>query len=528
MDLRLQKVDELFASYDKTTSPGCSLAIIQDGEILYTRGYGMANLEHSIPNQPWTRFYLASMSKQFTAFCIALLEEEGKLNLDDDIRKWLPEIPQYQTPITVQHLVHHTSGLRDYLGLSFMAGHPMDDLITEPETLELLSRQKELNFNPGDEYLYSNTGYILMSMIVARASGKSFRQYANEMIFQPLGMKHTHVHDNHLEMVPQRATGYSPARASYHLSVPNFDMVGDGGIYSCVLDLYKWDQNFYHNKLGKGRPELIERVLSTLKLNDGSDNHYAFGLMVEQYKGLLEVNHGGAYGGYRTEMIRFPEQHFSVIVLGNHAGFRSADMAHQVADLFLAEHYQAASPAVETQTTAAEQPAPDLQAFTGLFYCDNSGISLETTLQDGRLTAQVNQDFSAPLRSTGPQSFETDGGPLPMQLIFDGDHLELVLGVGKPMNFKKLAVQPLNAAMLESLCGIFTSEELDAHCRIELKDGKLVYKIGSLTETLRPVNEGMFLLSSGALYTDGITTGPVTGFTLQAGRVRNIHFSRSI
>lgn len=527
MDPRFQKVDELFSSFDKTTSPGCSLAIIQDGEILYTRGYGMANLEHSIPNQPWTRFYLASMSKQFTAFCIALLEEEGKLDLDDDIRKWLPEIPQYQWPITVQHLVHHTSGLRDYLGLNFMAGHPMDDLITEPETLELLSRQKELNFNPGDEYLYSNTGYILMSMIIARASGKSFRQYADEMIFQPLGMKHTHVHDNHLEMVPQRATGYAPAAQGYQISVPNFDMVGDGGIYSCVLDLYKWDQNFYHNRLGKGRSDLIERVLSTRKLNDGSDNNYAFGLMVEQFQGLREVNHGGAYGGYRTEMIRFPEQNFSVIVLGNHAGFRSGDLAHQVADLFLADQYTKDVPAASPAPASGEYE-PDLQAYSGLYYADKTGISLKIKVEEGRLAAQVSDEFTAPLKPAGPHAFEADGGPLPMRLIFQNDDLDVAFGVGKPMHFKRLTVQALDDVLLEQLCGVFTSEELDARCRIEMKDGNLVYKIGSLTETLRPVNEGMYLLSSGALYTDGITNSPATGFTLQAGRVRNIRFSRSI
>lgn len=527
MDTYIEKVDALFAAFDKTSSPGCSLAVIQDSELIYTRGYGMANLEHSIPNQPWTRFYLASMSKQFTAFCIALLEEEGKLNLEEDIRTWLPEIPQYQMPITIQHLVHHTSGLRDYLGLGYLAGHPQDDLITEAEALELLSRQKELNFTPGDEYLYSNSGYILLSMIVARASGKSFRRYADEMIFQPLGMKHTHVHDNHLEMVPQRATGYAPTAQGYQISVPNFDMVGDGGIYSCVLDLYKWDQNFYHNRLGKGRSELIERVLNTRKLNDGAENEYAFGLMMEKYQGLTEVNHGGAYGGYRTEMIRFPEQHFSVIVLGNHASFRESDLAHQVADIFLTDYFVKSSSPAET-TAAATQPEPDLQAYTGLYYGDKTGISLEITVEEGRLAAHVADEFTAPLKPAGPYTYEADGGPLPMRLTFQNDDLELAFGLGKPMSLKRLAVQPLTGAMMEQLCGVFASEELDARCRIELKDGMLVYKIGSQTETLKPVNEGMFLLSSGALFTNRTASDPVSGFTLQAGRVRNIHFSRRI
>lgn len=522
---QFEKVDALLRSWDTTQSPGCTLAVIENGEIIYTRGYGMANLEHGISNQPWTRFYLASMSKQFTAFCIALLEEDGKLDLQDDIRKYVPEIPQYPKTITVEHLVHHTSGLRDYLSLGAMAGHPMDDLITEEQALELLARQKELNFLPGEEYLYSNSGYILMSMIVARVSGKSFRQYADEMIFQPLGMKHTHVHDNHLQPVPQRATGYAPSPHGYEISVPNFDVVGDGGIYSNVLDLYKWDQNFYHNILGRGRPELIERVLSTRKLNNGEENNYAFGLVVDRYKGVREVQHSGGYGGYRTEMIRYPEQNFSVALLSNHAGLQPVDMARQVAEIFLGDEF-AKSGASTEKPAFITLPKADLQNLAGMYYSSENGLSVEITLKDGGLLANIAGAFSVHFHPVSSKVFVSEDKPAPRQMVFSEAGLSLSPGSDKAMPLKRLNVQTLAPQEMEPLCGVFISEELDAKCRIELRDGQLIYKIGSRTERLKPVSAGMYLYSGGALFVDQNTAGPAKGFKLQEGRVRGIRFSR--
>jgi len=204
---KTSRLDALFSSWDKTTSPGCSLAVVHDGEIIYSRGYGMANLEHGIPNRPDTVFYIASTSKQFTASCIALCAEAGLLSLDDDVRKFVPELPAFKPPIAIRHLVHHTSGLRDFFELLSMRGLREDELLTNEDILHLLSHQRELNFMPGDEYLYSNSGYFLMGVIVERASGKSLRHFAQEHIFGPLGMKVAHFHDDHREPIPRRATG---------------------------------------------------------------------------------------------------------------------------------------------------------------------------------------------------------------------------------------------------------------------------------------------------------------------------------
>ncbi|MFQ5628604.1 MAG: serine hydrolase domain-containing protein, partial [bacterium] len=253
------KVDQIFADWDKPDSPGCALAVIQDGKTVYSRGYGMADLEHDIPISPQTVFYIGSTSKQFVTFSIALLAEQGKLGLDDNIRKYLPEFPDYGQPITIRHLIHHTSGIRDYLTLWSLAGRNYLDYMPEDVVLDMICRQKELNFSPGEQHLYSNSCYFLLAVIVERASGQSLREYADKHIFKPLAMKNTHFHDNNKHIIKKRAYGYAPGKiGGFDQLIMRFDLVGSGGLYTCVEDLYLWDQNFYHNKLGKGGQEIID------------------------------------------------------------------------------------------------------------------------------------------------------------------------------------------------------------------------------------------------------------------------------
>ncbi|MBA3693269.1 MAG: serine hydrolase, partial [Acidobacteria bacterium] len=226
------KVDALFAQWDKPDSPGCALGVIKDGNFIYKRGYGMANLDYNIPISPNTSFYIASTSKQFTAASIALLAREGKISLDDDIRKYLPEIPQYQSPITIRHLVYHTSGIRDYLDLTGLAGRHTEDVNTDDDFIKFIARQKNLNFKPGERYLYSNSGYFLLSQIVKRASGKSLRAFTDENVFKPLGMVNTRFHDDRSEIIKNRATGYFPRKGGgFSVLITNFDGVGDGGLF---------------------------------------------------------------------------------------------------------------------------------------------------------------------------------------------------------------------------------------------------------------------------------------------------------
>ncbi|MDX2044881.1 MAG: serine hydrolase domain-containing protein, partial [Acidobacteriota bacterium] len=245
------KVDAIFASFDKPDSPGCALGIIKDGKLIYARGYGKANLEHGIPNGSKLVYDIGSTSKQFAAASILLLAQSGKLSLEDDVRKFIPELPSYQKTILIRHLIHHTSGLRDYLTLFSLAGINFDDTTTEADALKIIIRQKALNFTPGDEWLYSNSGYFLLSIIIKRASGKSYLEFAKEHIFDPLGMKHTLVLDNHKRIVPMRATGYSPnPKGGFQTEMSNFEQTGDGAVLTSVEDLLLWDQNFYEPKVG--------------------------------------------------------------------------------------------------------------------------------------------------------------------------------------------------------------------------------------------------------------------------------------
>ena len=253
------KVDELFRDYDRSDTPGCALGVYRDGKIAYARGYGMANLELGVANSPQTVFDIGSTGKQFTAFSIQLLAQEGKLSLDDDIRKWMPEIPSYGKTITIRHLLHHTGGLRDYIELMSLQGVMQEDLTGDAEVLEIMARQKAPNFPPGEEHLYSNTGYNLLSMIVKRVSGLSLRDFAAERIFGPLGMTHTQYNDSHTRIIPNRATGYSrPKGGVWGIDMSDWEQTGDGAVNTTVEDLQLWDENFYDGRVGG--PKLIEAM----------------------------------------------------------------------------------------------------------------------------------------------------------------------------------------------------------------------------------------------------------------------------
>jgi CubicO group peptidase (beta-lactamase class C family) len=325
-------VDSVFAPYSSTSSPGCAVGVVRDGQLAFAKGYGMADLEHDTPITPGTRFYIASLSKQFTAMSIVLLAQEGRLSLDDWIRRWVPQVPSFGPPITLRQLLHHTSGLRDYFTLLALSGWPSDGPLTEQQFIDLVSRQKNLNFTPGDEFLYSNTGYALLAVVVERASGQSLRDYAAEHIFKPLGMTHTEFRDDHTALIPHRAIGYQATGSGYRISQPEFDVVGDGGVFSTVEDLAKWDANFQSGRVGgkDGVAELEEPG----RLNNGQGIPYALALTIGEMAGSTSYSHRGAYGGYRSAMIRIPDQHLTVITLCNTSA-APATLADQVATIHL-------------------------------------------------------------------------------------------------------------------------------------------------------------------------------------------------
>jgi CubicO group peptidase (beta-lactamase class C family) len=329
------QVDKVFALYDKPDSPGCALGLIRDGAFIYRRGYGSANLELGVPITTKTVFDIGSTSKQFTAASIVLLAQQGKLALDDDIRKYVPEMPTYSRPVTIRHLLHHTSGIRDYLTLMSLRGVATEDLTDDEDALSIITKQKEINFSPGDEHLYSNSGYFLLSVIVKRASGKTLREFARENIFEPLGMHDTHFHDDHTMIVRGRATGYAPKEGGgFQIDMSDFEQTGDGAVMTTVEDLFRWDQNFYRPVVGG--QAMVNQLQATGTLSGGKALTYAFGLSVSQYRGLPAVSHGGAWAGYRAELLRFPGENLSVICLCNLGNSNPGMLSRKVAEIYLA------------------------------------------------------------------------------------------------------------------------------------------------------------------------------------------------
>ncbi|HKQ77717.1 MAG TPA: serine hydrolase domain-containing protein [Blastocatellia bacterium] len=425
-----EKVDKLFATWNRPDSPGCAIAIIKDGKIITARGYGIANLEHNVPITKTTVFYIASTSKQFTATSIALLAQRNKLALDDPIRKYLPELPELYQPVTLRHLIYHTSGIRDFQTLLDVQGRT-DDVNTEQDVIELLARQKQLSFKPGEQFEYSNSGYFLLGVIVKRVSGQSLREFAAENIFSPLGMKNTHFHDDRSLVVNNRASGYIPRRnGGYSLYVTNFDLVGNGGLMTTVEDLFLWDQNFYQNKLDGGR-DFITQLMTEGTLSNGEKTNYAYGLELGAYKGLRTTAHSGGFGGFVTEMLRFPEQRFTVICLSNERGtLDSTALAYQIADIYLAKEFKSQPP----QTSSAPAPRPatttdtlvsltttQMAEYAGDYYSDELQVTYRVRNERDKLFIRYRRVIDGELAPFSKDTFKIYG-VIVIQFTRDGQN----------------------------------------------------------------------------------------------------------
>ncbi|MEI9917532.1 MAG: serine hydrolase domain-containing protein [Bacteroidota bacterium] len=359
-------------------TPGVAIAVQRDGKLILSRGYGYGDMEQNAKVTPLTIFHIASISKQFTAFAIATLADQGKLNLDDDIRKYLPEIHDFGTPITIRQLAHHTSGLRDQWSLLTMAGWRMDDVITMPQVMRLVSKQTELNFKPGDEHVYCNTGFTLMGEIVKRVTHEPFPEWCKKNIFDPIGMKNTLFYDDHERIVENRAYSYHRAEEGFKKSVLSYANAGATSLFTTVEDLSLWAENF--EKVKVGNPNIMKTMESRYVLNNGDTIDYAFGQVLGKYKGLKTWSHGGADAGYRTFLLRFPDQHLSISVFSNHAQFPVADLSYQLADLYLKEDLKEEKKKENKQENNTPQPSFDAKAvkledYTGSYFSPE----LETT-----------------------------------------------------------------------------------------------------------------------------------------------------
>jgi len=432
------RVDSVFAEYDRTDSPGCALGVIRDGELIYARGYGMANLDLGVAISPASVFRIGSTSKQFTAAAVVLAAQQADLSLDDDIREYLPELPDYGTTITIRDLLHHTSGIRDYLGLMRLAGLRDDDWYTDAEVVAMLARQKATNFEPGSEHLYSNSGYFLISQIIKRATGLTLREYAHQHIFRPLGMTHTHFHDDHNEVVPNRASGYAPASGGgFRVSMTSLDMVGDGGVFTTIEDLLLWDRNFYEPRVGG--EAFLRTMLQRGVLTGGDTLDYALGLSHGSYRGLASVRHGGAFVGFRAEMIRFPEQRFSVVCLCNLAAANPSRLADRVSDVYLADvlgpvEEGAGRGGRRSESEAAEGPeygAAELAAFAGTYRSEELDSDYRIFLEGGELKVRRGRADPISLQPTSADEFRLEGARLTFERDDRGRPASFVLDAGR-------------------------------------------------------------------------------------------------
>jgi CubicO group peptidase (beta-lactamase class C family) len=518
--LEITKIDQVFADYAKPDSPGCSLAVYRNGAIAYAQGYGMASLELGVPITPQTVFDIGSTSKQFTAFSILLLQQRGRLSVEDDIRKFLPEIRDYGKRVTLHHLMTHTSGMRDYAGLFDLAGVPEQNLTNDQDALDLIVRQKALNFAPGEEWDYSNTGFFLLSQVVKRVTGKSLRDFDQENIFTPLGMSSTQIFNDHTQIIPHRATGYGydEEKKSLGVEMSNFEQTGDGSVQTSVEDLLRWDENFYTAKIGGA--DLIRQMQVVGTLNSGKEHGYAAGLMISTYRGQPSVRHGGAWAGYRAELLRFPKQHTSVAVLCNVAQSAPSVRANHVADIVLADAL-APAPAVAEKKEASESVSPDiLQRYVGVYKNDKDSYQ-RIELKGGKLTLA---NYGIELIPQSPTLFRTNFSE--RTISFSDQHM--IFGPSEDKPEKYTLIHASAPKDLSTFVGDYYSPELDATWQLRLQDGQLTARVkhsDNPPTTLRPVTENAFTLESGVLRFE-TRSGVPSRALLTVDRIRNIEFLR--
>ena len=425
------EIDTIFSDLDSTRSPGCALGVIRDGDFLYRRGYGMASLEHAMPIDSDTVFYVGSVSKQFVAGSVLLAAEEGFLSLDDDIRNHISELPDYGATITVRHLIHHTSGLRDYLGLLRLAGRPAADVISDEEIVDLIVRQKALNFPPGSQYRYSNSGYFLLAEIVKRTTGETLRTFAERRIFEPLHMRDSRFHDDRRQIVPRRALAYTPASPDgFELDwSSNFDKVGSGGLLSTIDDFLAWDRNFEDPRVGSA--QFLAQLLAPGKLLDGTPQDYAFGLRIASRRGMATISHGGSMFGYRSAYLRFPQQRFSVVAFCNLSSADPMQRVERVADLYLEGLYPEKAGKDRSRTEADKPPKPYkieptvVSELAGRYYSSELDAVYEFEAVAGTLILKASKTWErTALLPIGERSFIVDG----KTFAFDSDGLTLDAG----------------------------------------------------------------------------------------------------
>ncbi len=518
------RIDEIFANYATNASPGCIVGVGQQGKQVFAKAYGMANLEYAVPLTTESISESGSVAKQFTAAALALLHLEGRLSLDDDIRKYLPEVPDFGERITIRHLLTHTSGIRDQWTMWGLVDRgPGSEVHTIPEVLDLVKQQRELNFPTGTEYLYSNTGYTIASVIVTRVSGTPFPRFTQERLFKPLGMNHTQWRDDYRRIVPNRATAYSREGAAWVQDMP-FTMVhGNGGLLTTVGDLLIWNDALGNGLLGK--PELTSLLQTRGNLKNGRQIDYALGLGIgEPRPGVREISHGGSTAGYRTYLARYPDaDRLSVALLCNAATANAAGMTRRVASVFLPALAAAGAPVI------TPAPAAERSRILGSYRHTPSEVWFVVSAvgEHVRLTGLTGDT----LIFRGAGDFVTRDSARYRFEPFVGDvqRVTLTTSDGEMRTFELMRRPEVTAAQLAELSGAYYSPELRGTIRVRADSNRLFIRTSPDEESiLRPLYRDGFQVGTSPATVRFVrdNSGRVKELRAFAGRARNVLFER--
>jgi len=518
-------IDSLFKAFDRPGSPGAAVLVVKDGRIAFEKGYGMANLEYDQPITPTTVFDIASVSKQFCGFAISTLIQEGKISPDDDIHKYLPWVPQFGKTITVRNLIHHTSGLRDWPEALHAAGWRWDEAFRYEDIIRMVGKQRELDFDPGSKYQYSNTGYNLLAEIVTKVSGTPFPQWIAEHIFKPLGMNESVVMSDYSKVVKHLASSYNTENDGYHKSTDELIAWGSSSILTTTEDLAKWVIRFQQG-LDEKDPVYL-RMIETDKLNNGQANNYAYGLDVRAVDGHRNINHTGGWAGFATVISNYPDQKLSIIILANTNNFNPYGNASEIARLILKDKTKPA-PATEdlSRLPTIQVDTMRLKKYTGTYQL-GPGWYATFTLENGRMMVQAN----------GEDKFTTD---------FKSDTVLWVRAYGASVTFTDIKdkayalkykgilakrVEPVKTdpAELPRYAGTYYSKELETTYRLSIENGKLVahhMRLGdfNLQPDLIAVDQFGSDVGTMAFFKD--KENKIAGFRLSGGRIRNILFEK--
>ncbi|EFH84271.1 beta-lactamase [Ktedonobacter racemifer DSM 44963] len=485
-----EKIDALFQAYNQEDTPGCAVGVLRDGELIFKRGYGVANLEHDVPITPRTVFCLASQAKQFTGMCIALLEEAGRLSLEDDIRKYLPEFPDYGPRITLAHLLHQCSGIRDYYVLAlFMAGVKFHDYLNRDEALEILLAQRELIFQPGERFHYSNSNYFLLSLMIERITGQTLSQFSQKHIYEPLGMQNTCFRENHSLPIKQRATGYGrfPLRneepgsdqfdmgeATHFTCTNELELTGDDGVWSCIEDLALWYQNLSVNRLGQGRPELIERYLTPGRLLDGTSTGYAYGLCVGTRNGAPFIDHRGWTCGYVAVCEHYVGERLSLFILSNTSRLLPWEYTGRLRAILLDESEQPSAPVASRAPYILSKA--ERACVTGSYHCPENAYVWQIADVEGRLCVTVNGLDEVELLPREKHTFEISDGSYQVTVVpgKSGVHAHLEVSRGeRTWTFLPFRSSPLSEPEAQAYAGVYHCEELATTYDVSIEDGRV-------------------------------------------------------